>query len=66
VYDLYITIHNTFLLQCDSCIVAENIREHAEHMVRSLSLNGFKEASAKDGHQVEDVFETALTLVRIH
>jgi len=41
----------------------EIVRKHAKHLMERLQFACFLETSAKNGHQVEAVFEKAVSLV---
>ena len=43
----------------------DRIRKHAEQAIEKLNLKNFTETSAKTGDHVEEVFETAVSLVRM-
>ena len=53
----------TISLQCDSAMVTNEIRVHAQEIAERYNFNGFIEASAKDNLKVESIFEEAVCLV---
>ena len=52
-------------LQCDSPEVNSEIRGRAQQIAERLSFDGFIEASAKNNHKVEWIFEKAVCLVSL-
>ena len=50
-------------MQCDNGVIADN-RGYAKHLVKILNLHSYMETSAKSGEHVEEVFESAISLVR--
>lgn len=57
------TYHN--ILQCDNPEVNSEIRGRAQQIAERLSFDGFIEASAKNNHKVEWIFEKAVCLVSV-
>ena len=53
-----------YFLQCESMAVNRSIRSHAEDIVNRLNFDSFMEVSAKEGYQVEKLFQRAIDLVR--
>lgn len=53
-----------FYSQCECHInISQGIRTRAKEMVKQFDFAEFMEASAKDGHEVEAVFEKIVSLV---
>ena len=55
--------HYIISLQCDSPEVNSEMRGRAQQIAERLSFDGFIEASAKNNHKVEWIFEKAVCLV---
>ena len=51
--------------QCDAQVVSEEIKQRAKQVVQKRGFKGYRETSAKNGYEVNAVFETIASLVRI-
>jgi len=51
--------------QCDISVVDREIKQHATNIVQKYGFKDFRLTSAKDGYEVDAIFETIVSLVRL-